>query len=320
MDEADLNAATVNVFFVYRRSSVRFGSTQMRCFQLCEILKRHGSGRFAFDTMMIRNLSVEPARQLWARTRPYGAIYIFVKDAIERLSAAALERLHVRAAAIVHDPIDRKLSLTPRRHVDLHIAASFAQQEALVRQFAATGDAQARVGLLLHQPDLRLHDFGEALPRDRLRPAYFGDPANAFLPPRLAPRIPVVDVGMTRSMGDHIARFATANLHYAVRPQEQVTSNDVIKPLTKAVTAARCGVPVMVNRTAPDAEALLGADYPYLIDEIEEDAVLSALDRAVRDFAGPTWQSALDRMHALALRVSPAQTARDLEDLLESLL
>lgn len=305
----------VPVHFIHTRSSARLGSTQMRCFQLCEIMQRHGSGRFTYHTMRVPNFGIAGLDHAWAATRPKGAVFIFVKDAIDRLSPAARALLHRRAAAIVHDPIDRQLRKTPLSDVDLHLASSVSQHHALEARLAG----RARTGLLLHQPDLRLPDAPD-LPTDRLRPAYFGDPANMFLTAEIAEQVAIIDVGLAADMASRLPLFAQANLHYAVRPEDQILDQDVIKPLTKAVIAARCGAPVMVNRSAPDAVDLLGADYPYLIDSTTAETVLAMLDRARADFSGPRWRIALDRMRGLASRVRPAQTARDLEHLLEAAL
>ena len=287
----------------------------MRGFQMCELMQRHGSGRFSCHMLRIPKFHLAGLDRIWVRTCRSDAIYIFVKNAIDRLSLPALALLQARAAMVVHDPVDRPLSTTPGTHVDLHLASSLEQEVRLRRQVGPL----ASVGLLLHQPDLRLPE-NPATPTDRLRPAYFGDPANAVLCDDIVKRVAVFDVGLAKDMAARLSRFAEANIHYAVRPEDQISDSDVIKPLTKAMIAARCGVPIMVNRAAHDAEALLGQDFPYLVDNSDPDTILAALDRAATDFAGPRWKDARDRMHALASRVHPAQTARDLETVLEMAL
>jgi hypothetical protein len=306
----------VDVFFVYKRSSGYLGSTQMRGFQLCEILQRFGSGRFRYAMKPIPTMHWRPFGSLWSQRQRREAVYVFVKDAIDRLDGEALGILHRRAAAVVHDPIDRDIGDTPPRHVDLHLATSCVQYDALCERLAGQGTA---VGLLLHQPDLRLSEPPD-LPVDTLRPAYFGNPINAFLPEPVAARVPLVDVGLTEGMDALWHRFGSANFHYAVRPADQVGHPTVFKPLTKATTAAVCGAPIMVNRDADDAVALLGGDYPYLVDQIETEAVLEVLDRAASGFGGAEWAFAIDKMGALAARVSPRETALTFERLLETVL
>ena len=306
----------VSVFFVYKRSSRYLGSTMMRGFQLCEILKQHGSGRFEYAMKPIPTMRFGAMRSLWARRQPPGSVFVFVKDAIDRLDEGALGILHARAAAVLHDPIDRSIEDTPLRHVDLHLATSCVQHEALTLHLAGAG---ATSGLLLHQPDTRLFGFLD-LPSDKLHPAYFGNPINAFLPGPVVERVPLVDVGMTEGMDASWRSFATANFHYGVRPAEQVGHQTVFKPLTKATTAAVCGAPIMVNRTAHDAEALLGADYPYFVDQIDTEGVLAVLDRAASGFGGAEWTFAIDKMRVLAARVSPREMARTFERLLEAVL
>ncbi len=84
-----MTSAPTPVFFVYRRSLAKLGSTQLRCFQLCEIMRRHGSGTFEYHTLPIPNLRLDGMRDAWAQMRPKGAVFIFVKDAIDRLHPAA---------------------------------------------------------------------------------------------------------------------------------------------------------------------------------------------------------------------------------------
>ncbi len=306
----------VDVFFVFKRSSRYLGSTQMRGFQLCETLRRHGSGRFTYAMKPIPTMRWRPLGSLWARRQPRGAVFVFVKDAIDRLDGEALGVLHRRAAAVLHDPIDRDIRDTPPRHVDLHLATSCVQFDALRKRLS--GQA-ATTGLLLHQPDTRLAEPLE-LPADKLRPAYFGNPINAFLPTPVAAMVPLVDVGLTEGMDSLWRQFGSANFHYAVRPADQAGNPTAFKPLTKATTAAACGAAIMVNRDAPDAVALLGDDYPYLVDRVETNTVLEVLDRAASDFGGVEWAFAIDKMGSLAARVSPRETALTFERLLETVL
>ena len=287
----------------------------MRCFQLCEIMRRYGSDKFHYETMPIPNLRHDILRGAWAATRPKEAFYIFVKDAIDRLDETALERLHERASAVLHDPIDRKLTLTPRHFVDVHIASSYTQKlilEKLINSENLTG----RIDLLLHQADIRLQK-NMTLPEKEFTPAYFGDPNNGFLPDQVRNRISIYNVALTKGMQKNIQHFTDANFHYAVRPHIQTHNSDVIKPLTKAIIAARCGAPVLVNRAAHDAEMLLGPNYPYFVDRTDEASVLCILDQAKDDFQGPRWKAALDAMQALEMRVNPVQTALELEQILE---
>ncbi|WP_371059366.1 hypothetical protein [Rhodosalinus sp. 5P4] len=266
--------------------------------------------------MRVPKFPLQSAEYIWVKTRPAGAIFIFVKDSIDRLSPSGRELLRGKALMIAHDPIDRPITETPFSHVDLHIASSLAQKNALDNYLLASDARGARCGLLLHQPDNRLPE-NPSTPTDRLRPAYFGDPKNAHLPELIAERVQVVDVGLYPAMTERLSLFGQANFHYAIRPQAQTANTQVFKPLTKAVTAARCCVPVLVNRAAHDAEALLGSDYPYLVDKIDSDSVRSALEAAQMAFGGKQWQRALDRMRYLASLISPKRTARDLEQLLD---
>jgi hypothetical protein len=307
------------VVFLYPLRRVLLGSAMMRGFQLRDMLERHGSGRFHYSTKAIPPLPLNLLRMRWVRAQPRGAVYVFIKDAIDRLHPDALAELHERAAIVAHDPVDRPLKRTPRSHVDLHIAASFVQRDALHRWLPRHSEGMPKVGLVLHQADLRLQELPEA-PADRFRPAYFGDPKNAFLPDQLMERISLVDVGRVSGMSSQLHRFADANFHYAVRPAKQVAHSNIFKPLTKAATAACCSAPVLVNRKAHDAEALLGTDYRYFVDDVDADSVAAMLDQAAADFGGPEWMRALDAMKELRERLGPPRITRDFETMLEEVL
>jgi hypothetical protein len=267
----------------------------------------------------IANQRLDLMRTLWAQRQPRNAVYIFIKHAVDRLHSEARLLLQKRAACVIHDHIDRSLDRIVTEGIDLHLASSIAQEAALRDRLNKSNAIPARTGLLLHQADIRLANLRER-PLGALRAAYFGSPKNAFLPEPVAARIKVVNVELGSSMTANLGAFGLANLHYAIRPDEQTTHRAVFKPLTKAVTAAACGAPVLINRAACDAEALLGQDYPYLVNTVTTESVLALMDRVQTGYGGSEWLNALDRMHTLRERLLPSQVAKNFETMMEELL
>jgi len=282
---------------------------------MCQICTKFGGGRYRYEMLPLANLRFDWLRSMWSRRQPRDAIFIFIKHAIDRLSNDAMAELADRARGIIVDPVDRSLAAMPHKHIDIVLACSIAQHAALSETWPAQGP---KVELLLHQADLRLYGL-TAPPMDVFRPAYFGNPLNLSLPAPLSKEIPSIDVGLSGGMTAALPLFRQYNFHYGVRPQIQVGSDQVFKPLTKAITAAVLGAPIMINRDAHDAIALLGADYPYLVDSTGDADVIRMFEKAQTGFKGSEWALALDKMRSLGSRLSPARVAEDLEHILETL-
>ena len=306
------------VIFLYRHSLKRHGSTQMRCLQMNEIMKRYGSERFSYKALPVPKLPILGMYEIWVRTLPREAIFIFVKDVIDRLSVSALSLIHKRSIAIMHDPVDREISKTPKNFVDIHIASSITQKRYIDEILRVNG-SRSKVEILLHQADLRLPPTMDS-PQKSLKSIYFGEMQNCLMMPELERFIEVVAVKSNVDFLNKMDRLPNANFHYAVRPPEQATSHEVIKPLTKASVAAKYHSPIMINRAAHDAEELLGVDYPYFVDAMDPGAILTKLREVEMDFGGPKWMEAVSVMKSLDALVSPMNTARNLNAILGSVL
>lgn len=307
-------ASVRNVFFVYRRSSKYLGSTVLRAHQMCEIAQRHITGRYAFHLQPIPGMRLALAQRLWVAVRRPG-IYVFVKDAIDRLDPEALAALRRKADGIVVDYVDRPLSRVRLDSVDTHIACSYGAQEALQ---AAVGGA-GRVRLLVHNVDLRLEGLRPE-PADRLRLVYFGGPRNTRLSPRAADAVDVVSAELSKDMAENFRRLTAYNAHYCIRPADEAAAAEgVHKPFTKGFLAATLGCPVLVNRQVEDAVRFLGEDYPFLAADASDAAIDAGLARMAEAFGGPDWRAALDIMERVRYRVTPSVIARDLKSILDEL-
>jgi len=110
--------------------------------------------------------------------------------------------------------------------------------------------------------------------------------------------------------------LATANMHYGVREMPPPDQRRTFKPFTKGFTAAACGAHILVNRQADDAEAFLGADYPFLIDDCSEDAIAGGMDLARSMVGTPQWNDALAVMEDIRAIIEPRNIMSQLEAVL----
>lgn len=301
--------------FVYRKSQLKHGSTTMRAHQLMAQVQPHLEGRLTVALDAIPSPKFPPKQWLWARQMPHGTFLFFSKNAARKLLTFTRTLLRDRGCVICFDYVDSDLSQMAKEGVDIHLAASLsaqAQMQTLQAEARARGERfDGQVELLLHNVDSRLLT-PMPLPDDHMRPVYFGSPAKAVLPSDLRDRIALLDATNTEIVAHAIGHLGRYNFHYAVTPAMPPEEGIVCRPFTKGFTAAVLGAPIMVNRDAEDAEAFLGADYPFFVDSIEPDALSAALDQAEAAFGGTEWTFAQDRMKGLADQVSPQNLANQL--------
>lgn len=305
--------------FVYRKSQLKHGSTTMRVHQLKAQVEPHLAGRLPVSLSAIPSPKLPPLQRLWARQIAQGSFLIFSKNALRKLLPETRDLLRLRNCIICFDYVDGDLGQMVPRGVDIHLAASLsaqAEMHALQEAAKARGNRiDGAVELLLHNVDSRLVGAQRPLPQDRLRTVYFGLPAKAALPGTLRDRVAILDASNTRIVAGNFERLGRFNFHYAVAPAAAPEEGIVRRPFTKGFTAAALGAPIMVRRDAADAEVLLGADYPFLVDSIEPNHLSDALDRAEAAFGGPEWALAQERMAGLAARVEPKKLAEALYEL-----
>ena len=310
------------VRFVYRRSSRYRGSTLLRADQMCRIAKAHLSDRYDFATLPIPGMRFAWQRAWWAR-RQEKAVFIFVKDAIDRLDRESLAALRKRSLGICLDYVDRDLFQLRPDSVDVHISCSIAGLEALDHLVAASTDADkpsgARARLLLHNTDERLLTLRFA-PPDHARLVYFGGPSNTILTERARGMVDVISAELSEDMERNYRRIVDYNAHYCIRPVESALPIErVYKPFTKGFTAAVCGANVLVNEGVDDAVALLGKDYPFLVKAVDEGSIDAGLDAITNAYGTAEWRYGLEVMNGLKQRVAPATLAGDLKCILEEL-
>lgn len=303
------------IVFVFRRSQFRHGSTTMRAHQLCSQVTPHLPAGWRASLSGLPTPKLPLLQSLWARRiRPGTALFV-TKHAAKKLLPDTISLLKRRRCVLCIDYVDGDLRNMRTYGADIHLSASLAgkrEMERLQAQSRSAGQPIAgRVDLLFHNVDSRLGGIGR-VPEDRLRCAYFGSLRRAFLPDSVARRITVLDAGNTGAARTSIARLADYNFHYCVSPAISFAPRIVRRPFTKGFTAAAVGANVLVNSAVDDAVELLGEDYPYLVRDISESAVLETLDFAAASFGGKEWHTAAERMAALRRLTDPPFLAREL--------
>ena len=306
------------IVFVFRRSQFKHGSTTMRAHQLCRQVEPHLPAGWRASLSGLPTPKLPLLQSLWARRMKAGAALFVTKHAAKKLLPETLALLNRRRCIVCIDYVDADLRNMRAEGVDIHLSCSLAGMREMERlqaeSHAAGRPIQGRVGLLFHNVDSRLHAIGP-LPRDRLRCAYFGSARRAYLPEAVAGRVAVLDAGNTKAAKESIGRLADYNFHYCVSPAVSFAPRIVRRPFTKGFTAAALGANVIVNSAVDDAVDLLGADYPYLVQDISEQAVLERLAFAAESFGGPEWRLATERMAGLRRLVAPEALARQLVQL-----
>lgn len=298
------------LIFVYRRSGLERGSTQMRAHQLVKLIAPH----IPEIDLDLRKMSTQPELQrLWARFVPRGAVLFFTKTAARVLDTRAIDILKSRGCKICLDFVDTSFARLPKQdlRIDAYVSPSISGVKALKDRIGL----DAPIHVVLHSGDSRLYGSQTKVPEDRLRPVYWGKPSNWLHSDAISERVTLLDASTVELATESIKNLPRYNMHYCVRPAERRES---VVPFTKGANAALLGAPVLVSRDVQDAEELLGADYPYMIEEPTERAALEMLERAKSTFGGAEWQLAKERMTSLAAKVSPNAIAAQMCALIKS--
>lgn len=301
------------LILAYRSGQQNMGGKVMRVDQLAAMAQDHLGPRYTVETAVVpRHERPRACRHFVSACK--GAIMIFHKSAAASLGPEYRTSLRRVAAGICVDHLD--IVAPPFEHgfIDIHIAASLAGERELIRGLAALDPAPGtQVRQLPHHADPRLR---HSAPQESLVMGYFGLPGNAILPEKSP--VPAIIPDYRRSGGiglDFLEQLEQANFHICTRAPGQRRAKGILptKPFTKGFNAAAVGANVLVNRQVQDAEYYLGEDYPYFIEDHNQDALTEGIERAVRDFGGPTWQEARLRMDRMAQRVSAPIIVEELE-------
>lgn len=308
------------VIFLYRAGHVRSGSKIMRCDQLCEIANEFLSDRYIFSTRALpreRHL----VRQHRLSSELVGDIVIFLKRADKVLTQEALEELRQNVRGMAVDYVDAPIYPLPDVAMDAHISSSFAGKQALdvllSGVFEAPLNDKTSAHTVLHHADPRIrpHQAGN----DAVKFCYFGDLKNTYLPATAKKQILSLsqDGDMPQEFYQEMLKY---NIHYCVREVSKRPKRLSYKPFTKGFNAAASHANILVNRQVPDALHFLGEDYPFMLDNTEDETIQRGFEQVKAAFGTPIWEKALSRVAGMRARVAPAEIARQLDAMLQSML
>lgn len=308
------------IVFLYRGGHRNSGAKLMRCDQLSGFARAHLGDRYQFRTGDLPNPK-HIRRQQRLVEELKGAIVIFLKRADRALDPDVLGDLRGAVRGMGIDYVDGNMWPLPTVPMDVHIAASIhglrALEVLLSGPFEALHNSRTTARLVLHHADPRIVPLPEGGGRD-LSLSYFGRADNAFLPePVIAELSDLPDYADADVDDAFLKLVAQSNMHYCVREIGTRNRRLSFKPFTKGFNAAAAGANVIVNRQVPDAEALLGEDYPYLIDGARVEDVLAGIARARAEVGSEVWQRGLEAMRALRHRISVGQIVRQLDSALQ---
>lgn len=273
--------------FVKGRRLGRLGSAYLRCDQLCAIIARSGS--FASDDLVIT----------YRPEAIHDSVLIVNKSYLMEHGTGTLGDLRRNRNVVAVDPVDLKLAPGTRIDADLLIASS-RMQDAFFREHFA----DLTTFYVPHHADVRIPPPGE--PPARFGLGYFGALYNAPFREELA-TAGLCDFHKADDPAETgwMASLPHYACHYAARSWQPF---DGFKPFTKGIIAARCGAVVMVDRN-PEAEAALGPDYPFYIDDTSLAGIRTGVECARAGFGSPLWETARAAMARLAASVSEEAVA-----------
>jgi hypothetical protein len=297
----------VPLYFVVNHGQRNLGSAKMRGPDLARIVAPHLGDRLMPRVIAMPGRKHPVLQRLWARSRPRGGIYFLTKTSCQ-MDPEAAAILKARSLGLCLDYVDHNLALIASELADVHVCSSFAQEDWIRSRQAAGAFAAGPTQVILHNADAALYGLAPPV-RDGFSAVYCGNRVNTRIPAALAGEIAILDGSKPRRMRRTLDRLPGFALHYGLRDAGGDLPS-VVKPFTKGATAAVCHANILTSRDVPDAERLLGADYPFLIDGTEDARIIEAYHHARDAFGGPEWARGLDAMASLRERVSaPALAA-----------
>lgn len=305
------------VVLLHRNGFRDAGSKIMRCDQLCEIGQRYLGADYVFS---VRNQKPIRDTDALRRTceRLTGCIVILLKSTAAMFGDEGMEQIRKAARAVLIDYVDGDVHKSYSTFADIHIGASHAGCRLLEGMLMENGerDVGSKVMYLTHHADPRLAGL-KSKPANRPLAVYMGHPKNVFVPDAIREKVNVLRYetdGNIHQVFDDLQNF---NLHYCVRPpRRDVGQPRSAKPFTKGFTAAMMGANVITARDTDDAEYYLGADYPFLVDDLSNEGLAAMFEKVDDVFGTPLWHEAEERMDDVRHRSSAAAVAEDLKAIL----
>jgi len=301
------------------------GSTNMRAHQLKKMLEPYLEtkyelllSRVTIPPKFLRNgYTIKRAFNVWAKSLPPNSIVFVTKACIQYFNSEFIKSLHKKDIKVCFDYVDSDFSIGPQGLPDMHVCTSYTQLNYLKQYQQENPNFTGSVSLILHNYDLALVNF-KSKPIKKFECAYIGTTARTFLTSRIEDKITIVPALGVSGMQRILANLPNFNAHYAVQiPQEE--GSLLAKPFTKGFVAAACNSVLLTDRKTHDAIEFLGADYPYLVDDLNENEIICMIEYMTETFQTAVWFDAMDRMKEMGDKVAPASLARQLDMCLQLL-
>ena len=283
------------VAWVYSKKHQNVASTLMRGKQLQELVKR---GAPTLETAYVER---QEAKLL------SGWTLIFTKGALKETSSEELLALRNRNNRILADFVDDPVRLDIVDAVDGLVAASIRQLIWCRRTVAHRPTFH-----ITHHVDQRIRPA--TFERKTARVGYFGELVNAAYSGDLSGYVDFVSVDTKISSDDWVSFLANYGYHYAVRNRRPI---DGFKPFLKGFTAAHSGACIITSKCEGDALFYLTAEYPYLVDSHQAEAVKTIVQKAKESFGSEEWKFAQEIMGEVRRRSSDEQVVKEVLNALQ---
>ena len=301
------------------------GSTNMRAHQFRKMLEPYLAAKYELllsevriPPKIVRNgYTLQRAFRNWGRSLPGNCIVFVTKACIQFFVPDLIELLNRKNIKVCFDYVDSDFSIGPQGLPDMHVCTSITQFKFLKKYQENNPNFTGSVSVVLHNYDLALIDFKPKV-INTFECAYIGTPARTFLTSQIENEITIVPALGVEGMKGILTSLPNFNAHYAVRlPQDE--GSLLAKPFTKGFVAAACDSVLLTDRQTHDAVEFLGEDYPYLVNELEENEILQVLDYMRNTFKTEVWRNAKDRIQYMHSRVCPSSLAKQFEVCIEEI-
>jgi hypothetical protein len=204
------------------------------------------------------------------------------------------------------------------KDVDVHIASSFASFDAMNNILSTQKDCTGNAKLLLHGADERIYSLAQS-GRENLSIVYFGSLKNTLWSSSISEHVSFVDATDSQSMQRNFQQLQSYSAHYCVRPLAEKNNLRAYKPFTKGIIAAHCDAPIIVNKGIDDVNYFVPDDYPYLLENADEESVLSTIEKIKKTFRAKEWDQALDTMRFIAGQTTPQALSQQFKAIIDGL-
>lgn len=302
------------IILAYKGRLRSTGSRYMRCDQLAGFAQQYFGETHEVTAMVLPHPQRKPSAWKKFLKSAQDAVVVTLKGSLDILSDEELGELREATVALGIDHVDSFKGGDVFQTADLHIAASLASQEFMLKKCSRIarrdGFKMPRIELVDHHADVRV--VPSAQPTDlNLRIAYIGDLKNTYIPDEIQPYMLKFSGQAQSDFEKTLLEIDRAHLHYCVRRETKLRQP---KPFTKGFTAARADRNLICTPMVHDATRFLGDDYPYMALGDDRQDIIDIVEHARDSIGSAEWQKGLRRVREMHHAVLPERVAQQLLD------